>query len=51
MPDRFVVLEIGGDYVRGKSYDDLDVEHVQILRLSKPVGRAGSDVVQSDHPS
>ncbi len=34
-PPRFRVLEIGQDYVLGVQLDDLDVEHVQVLGLSR----------------
>ena len=37
-PDRFRPLEIGDDYVLGRFGDELDVEHVQIWELVKPVG-------------
>lgn len=36
-PDRFRPLEIGDDYVLGRFGDDLDVEHVQLWELVKPV--------------
>jgi hypothetical protein len=32
-PPRFTMFEIGTDYVLGNFRDDLDVEHVQVLRL------------------
>jgi hypothetical protein len=32
-PARFTVFDIGADYVLGRWYDDLDVEHIQLLRL------------------
>lgn len=35
MPDRFTVFEIGRDYLLGVRRDDLDVEHVQLLRLDR----------------
>lgn len=35
LPPRFTVFEIGGDYVLGKRLDELDVEHVQLLRLHR----------------
>jgi hypothetical protein len=34
-PARFTVLEIGEDYVLGIFRDELDVEHVQLLRLHR----------------
>ncbi len=34
-PARFTVYEIGRDYVLGRRYDDQDVEHVQVLELSR----------------
>jgi hypothetical protein len=34
-PRRFTVFEIGDDYVLGVFRDDLDVEHVQLLRLHR----------------
>jgi hypothetical protein len=34
-PARFTVFEIGPDYVLGVRRDDLDVEHVQLLRLTR----------------
>jgi hypothetical protein len=37
-PARFSVLEIGRDYVLGVRRDDLDVEHVQVLRLRRGGG-------------
>ncbi|MGB5303135.1 MAG: hypothetical protein WBP17_08305, partial [Gemmatimonadota bacterium] len=37
-PDRFRPLEIGDDYVLGRFSDELDVEHVQIWELVKPIG-------------
>jgi hypothetical protein len=33
-PGRFTVYEIGRDYVLGRLLDDMDVEHVQLLRLN-----------------
>jgi hypothetical protein len=35
LPARFTVFEIGSDYVLGRLYDDLDVEHVQVLHLHR----------------
>jgi hypothetical protein len=35
-PRRFAVFEIGDDYVLGVFRDDVDVEHVQVLRLHRP---------------
>ncbi|MEJ2239140.1 MAG: hypothetical protein P8X82_12650, partial [Gemmatimonadales bacterium] len=35
-PRRFTVFEIGDDYVLGVFRDDVDVEHVQLLRLHRP---------------
>ena len=37
MPDRFRVLEIGSDWVLGTWRDGLDVEHVRLYELLKPV--------------
>jgi hypothetical protein len=34
-PARFTVFEIGEDYVLGVGRDDMDVEHVQVLRLDR----------------
>jgi len=34
-PSRFTVYEVGRDYVLGLRRDDLDVEHVQLLRLDR----------------
>jgi len=36
IPARFEVLEIGSDYVLGKSEDELDVESVAVYALLKP---------------
>ncbi len=33
-PERFTVHEVGPDYILGVRLDDLDVEHVQLLRLT-----------------
>lgn len=35
VPRRFRILDIGSDFVLGRRLDDLDVEHVQLYRLSK----------------
>jgi len=35
IPPRFRVFEIGLDYVLGSHFDDMDVEHVQVLRLTR----------------
>lgn len=35
LPPRFKVFEIGSDYILGRLQDDLDVEHVQLLSLSR----------------
>ena len=35
LPPRFRVYEIGPDYVLGRRLSDLDVEHVQVLRLKR----------------
>jgi len=35
IPARFVVFEIGPDFVLGLGRDDLDVQHVQLLRLNR----------------
>jgi len=35
LPARFFVFEIGSDYVLGKRYDDLDLEHVELLHLGR----------------
>jgi hypothetical protein len=32
-PERFAVMEIGADYVLGVFRDEMDVEHMQLLRL------------------
>jgi hypothetical protein len=37
-PARFTVFEIGQDYVLGIRLDELDVEHVQLLRLNRGAG-------------
>ena len=34
-PARFTVFEVGSDYVLGSLRDELDVEHVQLLRLDR----------------
>jgi hypothetical protein len=34
-PPRFTVFEIGEDYLLGVRRDELDVEHVQLLRLRR----------------
>ena len=34
-PARFTVFEIGEDYVLGSWRDNMDVEHVQVLRLKR----------------
>ena len=36
VPDRFVIHDVGRDFVLGKWTDDLDVEHVQMYELIKP---------------
>jgi len=35
LPDRFQLLEIGGDYLLGVGRDEMDVEYVQIYPLSR----------------
>jgi sugar lactone lactonase YvrE len=35
IPHRFFVFEIGSDYVLGRRYDEEDVEHVELLRLTR----------------
>ena len=35
LPARFFVFEIGSDYVLGKRYDELDLEHVELLHLRR----------------
>jgi len=35
VPRRFLILDIGSDFILGRRLDDLDVEHVQLYRLSK----------------
>lgn len=35
VPRRFMILDIGSDFILGRRLDDLDVEHVQLHRLSK----------------
>lgn len=35
IPYRFFVFEIGPDYVLGRRHDDEDVEHVELLRLTR----------------
>jgi len=35
LPSRFFVFEIGSDYVLGRRYDEQDVEHVELLRLTR----------------
>jgi hypothetical protein len=37
MPDRFRPMQIGADFVLGVWSDDLDVQHVRMYRLEKPV--------------
>ena len=34
-PARFTVLDIGRDYVLGLRTDDLDVEHVEVYRITR----------------
>jgi hypothetical protein len=36
MPRAVTPLEIGADYVLGLRFDEMDVEHVQILGIRKP---------------
>jgi len=36
VPDRFVILDVGDDYVLGRWTDDLEIEHVQMYELIKP---------------
>lgn len=36
LPPRFEPFEIGGDYVLGVLKDELDIEHLQLLALTKP---------------
>ena len=36
VPDRFVIHDVGGDFVLGKWTDELDIEHVQMYELIKP---------------
>ena len=38
VPGRFRVFEIGRDYVLGKWWDELDVEHVQLYALTPSGG-------------
>ncbi|MCJ7626944.1 MAG: hypothetical protein MUO50_01030, partial [Longimicrobiales bacterium] len=35
VPYRFSVFEIGSDFVLGRRYDEQDVEHVELLRLTR----------------
>lgn len=35
VPERFHLFEVGGDYVLGKWWDELDVEHVQLFGLAE----------------
>jgi hypothetical protein len=35
VPARFTPLEIGRDYVLGVRRDDVDAEHVQVLKLNR----------------
>ena len=35
LPYRFFVFEIGSDYVLGRRYDEEEVEHVELLRLTR----------------
>ncbi len=35
LPYRFFVFEIGSDYVLGRRYDEDEVEHVELLRLTR----------------
>lgn len=35
-PDRFVIHDVGRDFVLGKWTDELDIEHVQMYELIKP---------------
>lgn len=37
LPDRFRPMQIGSDFVLGVWSDDLDVQHVRMYRLEKPV--------------
>ena len=37
MPDRLVILDVGDNYVLGKWTDELDIEHVQMYELIKPL--------------
>jgi hypothetical protein len=37
LPDRFRPMQIGNDFVLGVWSDDLDVQHVRMYRLEKPV--------------
>jgi hypothetical protein len=36
VPDRFVVHDVGDDYVLGEWTDELEIEHVQMYELIKP---------------
>jgi len=36
VPDRFVIQDVGDDYVLGKWTDELEIEHVQMYELIKP---------------
>jgi len=38
VPRRFMILDIGSDFILGRSMDDLDVEHIQLFRLVKNEG-------------
>ena len=36
LPDRFVLDDVGNDYVLGRWSDEMDIEHVQLYGLIKP---------------
>jgi hypothetical protein len=35
-PPRFQLLDVGADYVLGRRWDDLDVEHVELYPMTVP---------------
>ncbi len=47
LPPRFQVFRIGEDWILGKRIDELDVEHVQVLSLSR-VGRMPGEALKDN---
>ena len=41
VPRRFMILDIGSDYLLGRGLDDLDVEHIQLYSLLKDASGSG----------